>query len=46
MHVMILRKKSMSFNYAAICTVGKNDYRVHFWDMTKSETMNRLNKLI
>ena len=33
---------SMSFNDAAIVTVGRNDYRIHFWDMNESEALNRM----
>ena len=35
-------QKSKSFNDLDIFTVGKNDYRIHFWDMTKTETVNRM----
>ena len=38
----VLLKNYMSFNGVAAVTVGKNDYRIHFWYMTKIEAVNRL----
>lgn len=32
----------MNFIYVAIATVGINDYRIHFLDITKSKTMNKM----
>ena len=38
-HDMI--QKSMSFNDVAIVTIGRNDYRIHFWGINKKVT-NRM----
>ena len=35
-----MTQKSMSFNDVEIVTVERDDYLIHFWNMTKSETMN------
>ena len=32
----------MSFNNVVIDTFGRNDRRIHFWGMTKSDTVNRM----
>ena len=32
----------MSFNDFVILTVGKNDYRIYFGDMTQGEAVNRI----
>ena len=32
----------MIFNDVVIVTIGKNDYRIHFWAMTNSQAVNRL----
>ena len=32
----------MSFNNVVIDTFGRNDRRIHFWSMTKSDTVNRM----
>ena len=37
-----MTQKSMSFNNAVIDTFGRNDRRIHFWAMTKSDTVNRM----
>ena len=37
-----MTQKSMNFIYVAIATVGINDYRIHFLDITKSKTMNKM----
>ena len=41
-----MTQKSISLDDFAIMTIGKNDYRVNFWFMTKSEAVNRMEKLI
>ena len=33
---------SLSFDDVEIIIVGKNDYRIHFWDITKSEVVSRI----
>ena len=38
-HDMI--QKSMSFNDVATVTIGRNDYRIHFWGINK-KPMNRM----
>ena len=30
----------MSFNYVAVVSVKKNDYRIHFWYMSKNDAIN------
>ena len=30
----------MSFNYVAAVSVKKNDYRIHFWYMSKNDAIN------
>ena len=35
-----LRQKVLSFNDAADGSVKGNDYRIHFWYMSKDEAMN------
>ena len=37
-----MTQKSMSFNNVVIDTFGRNDRRIHFWSMTKSDTVNRM----
>lgn len=32
----------MIVNDIVIVTIGKNDYRIHFWAMTNSQAVNRL----
>ena len=32
----------MSFNNVVIDTFGRNDRRIHFWSMTKGDTVNRM----
>ena len=34
-------QKSVSFNDVAIVTIGRNDYRIHFWGINK-KAMNRM----
>ena len=36
-------QKAVSFNDAAIAFVKGNDYRTHFWYMSKDEVINILN---
>lgn len=38
--------KSMSFSDVAVVTIGKDNYRIHFWGIGKNEAMNRRKKLI
>ena len=38
-----LLQKSISFNDFAFLTVGRNDNRINFWPMTKSEVVNWMN---
>ena len=35
-----LKQKAMSFNDVAIASVEGNDYRVHFWYISKDEAIN------
>lgn len=35
----------MNFNNFDIVSVGRNDYRIHFWFMTKSEAVNKMKKV-
>lgn len=37
-----MTQKCIGFNDAAIVIVGRNDHRIHFWCMTKSEAVNRV----
>ena len=30
----------MSFHYVAVVSVKKNDYRIHFWYMSKNDAIN------
>ena len=32
----------MCFNDVAIVTVGRNDYRIHFWFIAKGEAVNKM----
>ena len=32
-----ITQTSMSFDDVAIVTVGRNDYGIHFWSITKSQ---------
>ena len=32
----------MSFSNVAVVTIGVNDYRIHFWFMTKNEAIDRM----
>ena len=35
-----LMQKAMNFNYVAIVSVKGNDYRVHFWYMSKDDAIS------
>ena len=36
-------QKSMNFNDVAIVSVKGNDYRIHFWYMSKDNTIRLMN---
>ena len=36
-------QKAMNFNDAAIVSVKGNDYRIHFWYMSKDDAINIMN---
>ena len=36
-------RKAMSFNNVAIVYVKGNDYRIHFWYMSKDDAINMMN---
>ena len=36
-------RKAMSFNNVAIVYVKENDYRIHFWYMSKDDAVNMMN---
>ena len=38
-----LMRKAMSFNNVAIVYVKGNDYRIHFWYMSKDDAINMMN---
>ena len=40
-----MAQKPMNFNNFDIVSVGRNDYRIHFWFMTKSEAENKMKKV-
>ena len=35
-------QNSLRFDDVAIFIVGKNDYGIHFWDITKGEVVRRI----
>ena len=35
-----LMQKAINFNNVAIFSVNENDYRIHFWYMSKNDVMN------
>ena len=37
-----MTQKSMSINEVAVAAIGKDDHRIHFWFMTKSDTVDRM----
>ena len=39
-----LMKKAINFNDVAIVSIKGNDYRIHFWYMSKSDTINIMKK--
>ena len=41
-HCHDLMQKAMSFNDVTIVSVKENDYRIHYWHMSKDEAMNLL----
>ena len=43
---LTLMQKAMSFDDVAIVSVKGNDHRIHFWYMSKNETINSLKMLI
>ena len=38
-----LMQKAMNFNDVAIVSVKGNDYRIHFWYMSKNDAINLMN---
>ena len=38
-----LMQKAMIFNYVAIISVKGNDYRIHFWYMSKDDAISIMN---
>ena len=34
-----LMQKAMSFKHAAVVSIKKNDYRIHFWYMSKTDAI-------
>ena len=40
-----MAQKPMNFNNFDIVSVGRNDCRIHFWFMTKSEAENKMKKV-
>ena len=38
-----LKQKAMNFNDVAIVTIKGNDYRIHFWYMSKDDAMSIMN---
>ena len=36
-------QKAMNFNDVAIVSIKGNDYRIHFWYMSKDDTINIMN---
>ena len=37
-----LMKKAINFNDVAIVSVKENDYRIHFWYMSKDDAINKM----
>ena len=37
-------QKAMNFNDVAIVSVKESDYRIHFWYMSKNDTISIMNK--
>ena len=38
-----LMQKAMNFNYVAIVSIKGNDYRIHFWYMSKDDAITIMN---
>ena len=38
----VIKQKSMSFDEAAVLTVGQNDYILNFWSMTDGKAVSRM----
>ena len=38
-----LMQKAMNFNYVTIVSVKGNDYRIHFWYVSKNDAINIMN---
>ena len=38
-----LMQKAMNFNDVAIVSIKENDYRIHFWYMSKDDEINIMN---
>ena len=38
-----LMQKAMNFNYVAIVSIKVNDYRIHFWYMSKDDAISIMN---
>ena len=41
-----MTQKSWRFNDVVIFTFGENDYRIHFWFMAKSKTVDRIKNAV
>ena len=39
----VLMQKAMSFNDVAIVSVKRSDYRIHFWYISKDDTISTMN---
>ena len=39
-----LMQKATSFDDVAIVSIKENDYRIHFWYMSKNDAINLMNK--
>ena len=40
--MVVLTQKPTCFNDTAFAPVGKNNYRIHFWDINKFQAVNRV----
>ena len=36
-------QKAVNFNYVAIVSIKENDYRIHFWYMSKDDAITIMN---
>ena len=43
MVVMILMQKAMNFNDVALVSIKGNDYRIHFWYISKDDAICMMN---